>query len=169
MNSIIPVRKREEALESSVARDINYPLEALHRGLHELFDSWDLDSPRWMTRRPVEHDLRDLSPSFDVIESADTVQVTAELPGMDEKDIEVTLDGHSLTVRGEKRQEKEDKKSTYHLLERSYGQFQRVVLLPHGIDRNKVRAKFSKGILDITIPKTAEAKEERKKISVNAA
>lgn len=169
MNSIIPLRKKVEAVE--LARDVDFPLETLHRELHELFDSFfeDFGSPQWMTRRPIEHGARELSPSFDVTESADAVQVLAELPGLDEKDIEVTLDGHTLIVRGEKRQDKEEKKKTYHLVERSFGQFQRVVPLPQGIDKDKIKAKFSRGVLDITIPKTEEARAERKKISVNAA
>jgi HSP20 family protein len=95
--------------------------------------------------------------------------VTAELPGMNEKEIEVVLSDGTLTLKGEKRQEKEQNEKNFYLSERSYGSFQRSFTLPSGVDREKIAADFAKGVLTITMPKTAKAKESQKKIEVKAA
>jgi HSP20 family protein len=95
--------------------------------------------------------------------------VTAELPGMTEKEIEVAASDNTLALKGEKRVEKEQKDKNYYLSERSYGSFQRSFTLPDGVDRDKISADFAKGVLTITMPKTAKAKEAAKKIAVKAA
>ena len=96
-------------------------------------------------------------------------KITAELPGVEPKDVEVSLSGDMLVFKGEKQQEKEEKAKNYYLSERSYGSFQRAFQLPDGVDRDKVSADFSKGVLTITLPKTAEAQKQSKKIEVKAA
>jgi HSP20 family protein len=88
---------------------------------------------------------------------------------MDEKNIEVKLANHTLTIKGEKRDEKEETKKDYYMRERSFGSFQRSFTLPEGVDTDKVEATFNKGILTVTVPKTAEAKKAEKKITVKAA
>ena len=88
---------------------------------------------------------------------------------MTEKDIEVAVSGDMVTLKGEKRQEREDKTENYHISERSYGSFQRSFYIPDGVDRDKIAAEFSKGVLTLTLPKTAEAQKASKKIEVKAA
>lgn len=94
-------------------------------------------------------------------------EITAELPGIDEKDIEVTPSRDSLTLKAEKRVEREEKKKNYHLSERSYGTFQRTFMLPADADR--VESHFRKGVLTITLPKSAEAKASVRRIDVKAS
>lgn len=109
------------------------------------------------------------SPAVDIIEDDSNYKVTAELPGMSEKDIEVVALGDTLTIKGEKKQETEQNEKNFYLSERSYGSFQRSFYLPDGVDRDKIVADFSKGVLTITMPKTAKAAEQKKKIEVKAA
>ncbi|HUB12371.1 MAG TPA: Hsp20/alpha crystallin family protein [Acetobacteraceae bacterium] len=109
------------------------------------------------------------TPAIDVTEDAACYKVTAELPGMDEKDIEVALTDEMLTIKGEKKLETEEKDKEYYLSERSYGMFRRSFALPDGIDRNKVAAAFAKGVLTVTLPKSEVAKVEPTKIEVKAA
>jgi len=106
------------------------------------------------------------SPSLDVKEDDKEMIITAELPGLEEKDFEILLKDNNLTIKGEKREEKEDKDKDYYRLERSYGAFSRVIALPDGIDATKVDANFKNGVLKITLPRTAEAKNKVKKIAV---
>ena len=108
-------------------------------------------------------------PAIDMSEDERAYKISAELPGIDAKDIEVSVSGDTLVLKGEKRQEKEEKDKNYHFSERSYGSFQRSFQLPSSVDRNKVAADFSKGVLTITLPKTAEAKKPVKKIEVRSS
>jgi len=111
-------------------------------------------------------------PSVDVVETDKSYEVSAELPGVDEKNIEVQIADGVLTLRGEKREEKEeqDEKKNYHLVERSYGSFQRSFALPENVAEDKVTAEFQNGILKIVVPKTAPSKVEEKtrKIEIKA-
>jgi HSP20 family protein len=106
---------------------------------------------------------------LDVAETDDEVQVTADLPGMDEKDVEVTIGQRSLTIRGEKKSESEEKKKNYYVKERSYGSFQRTIALPEGVSADKAKATFKKGVLTIAIPKTPKAKAAMRKVQVQAS
>jgi len=107
-------------------------------------------------------------PAVDVTESAAGYKITAELPGMTEKDIEVSVSDETVTVKGEKRAEREEKGENRYLSERSYGAFQRSFALPRGIDRDKVAANFANGVLTVMLPKTPEAQKQEKKIEVKA-
>jgi HSP20 family protein len=109
------------------------------------------------------------SPAVDISEDDAGYKVTAELPGMTEKEIEIAVSDGMLTVKGEKRQEKEQKDKNLYLSERSYGSFQRSFAVPDNVDRDKIAADFGKGVLTITMPKTAKAVEQQKKIEVKAA
>jgi HSP20 family protein len=114
-----------------------------------------------------------IAPRVDMAEDAHSVTLTAELPGVAEGDVDVTLDGDQLTIRGEKRSEHEDKKEResfrLHRLERAYGTFQRTVTLPYRIDPDQVTAQFSSGVLKITLPKPTDtlAARQGRKIAVN--
>ena len=137
-------------------------LTSLHNDIDRLFD----DFFRGFDLAPFGESFGNFSPSIDVRENDHEYQVTAELPGMDENDIEVTLDNNSLTISGEKKQETEDKSQNYYRMERSYGSFQRCISLPPGIKSDQIDANFNKGILSITLPKTAEAQKHVKHIPV---
>ena len=102
--------------------------------------------------------LGEWAPSTDVSETKDALVVKTEVPGLDPKDIQISLQEQMLTIRGEKKQEKEDKDEHYHRVERSYGTFVRIVLLPVGVDASKARAAFKNGLLTVTLPKTTAAK-----------
>lgn len=107
-------------------------------------------------------------PAIDMSEDEKAYKISAELPGIDAKDIDVSLSGDMLVLRGEKRQEKEKNDKNYHFSERAYGSFQRAFDLPTSVDRNKVSADFSKGVLTISLPKTAEAQKPQKKIEIKS-
>jgi HSP20 family protein len=109
------------------------------------------------------------SMAIDMSEDEKAYKISAELPGIDSKDIDVSVTGDMLVLKGEKRQEKEEKDKNYHFSERAYGSFQRAFELPASVDRGKIAADFSKGVLTITLPKTAEAQQPTKKIAVKAS
>ena len=108
----------------------------------------------------------DWQPSVDISETKDTLLVKAELPGVDAKDVSVTLSGDMLTVKGEKKQEKEKKDEHYYCSESFSGSFQRTIRLPVNIKADKIDATFKKGILQIALPKTEEAKKKEIEIKV---
>jgi len=105
-------------------------------------------------------------PSLDVSETKNELVVKAEVPGMDPKDIDISLSDGMLTIKGEKKQEKEEKEADYHLVERSYGAFTRSVQLPKEVQSEKINASYKNGILKITLPKSEEAKKKEIKIRV---
>lgn len=105
-------------------------------------------------------------PAVDVTEDEKTYKITAELPGMSEKDIDVAVSGDVLVLKSEKRQERGQNEKNRYLSERSYGAFQRSFSLPDGVDREKIGAEFSKGVLTPTLPKTADAQKRQKEIEV---
>ena len=108
-------------------------------------------------------------PESDYAESDKEIVVTAELPGVEQKDIEVSLSDDILTIRGEKKSQRDEKKEHYQFAERSYGSFERSIAVPHGIDAAKVDAKFDKGVLKVTLPKPAELQAQRRKIEIKSA
>ena len=107
----------------------------------------------------------------DMILGKDTLsdEITAELPGMDEKNVEVKLINGVLTIKGEKQDDKEEKKKDYYMRERSFGSFQRSFQVPEGVDTDKIEANFKKGVLTVTLPKSAETQKAEKKIAVKSA
>ncbi len=106
------------------------------------------------------------NPQVDISETDKEVTVVAELPGLDEKDVQVELENNLLVVKGEKREEHENKDGEWHRIECSYGSFHRVVPLPADIDAEKAKAKFKKGRLKIAIPKKTDAIKDRKNIAI---
>ena len=137
-------------------------MSAIQKQINDLFDGF-FDEYNLV---PFE---KSFVPEIDVKETKKDIQVAAELPGMDEKDIDVTLHEGSLIIKGEKKNEHEDKKDGYHRIERSYGSFYRAIALPEGIDEEKVDANYKKGVLKIVIPKTKKAQEKQKKIEVKVS
>ena len=171
MKDLIPWRKKEESVER--VRDQGEQLSTLQRRMNHLFDDFFADFDTFFGERPF-HVMRPAenpwfgSPNFEVSETDEEFRVKAELPGLDEKDIEVTIDRDLLTVKGEKRREQEEKKRNYTLSEMSYGQFSRTFALPEGVDRDNAKAQFKKGVLTLTLPKTEQAKTQQKRIEIKA-
>lgn len=149
------------------------PLTSLRERWDHLFDDFFADIQRWPSLRwPLDIEpLRrlasgDLTPAVDIKEQDNSYLISAELPGIDDKDITVELQDDLLTVRGEKHAQREEKDKSYHLTERSYGSFMRSFRLPPDVDAGKASATFSKGVLSISVPKSAQARSKVKKIDV---
>ena len=107
-----------------------------------------------------------MAPRVDVKETDKAVEVHAELPGVDEKDVDVSLAEGVLTIRGEKKQEREEKEKAYYLMKRGYGAFLRQIPLPFEVDEDKVEARFDKGVLTVVLPKSPAAEARTRKIEV---
>jgi len=120
------------------------------------------------SREPCE-ELREgvWQPLVDIFENDEAVVIRAELPGVDQKDIEVKIEDATLTIRGERKQDSEIRKENYHRIERYYGTFQRSFSLPQSIDRERVNAACDKGVLTITLPKKEEVKPRQILVEVN--
>jgi HSP20 family protein len=151
------------------------PFESLRQEIDRLFDDFGVGF-RWPFGRSLFAGQplfrREMTwptvPAVDVVESEKAYQITADVPGMDEKNIEVKVADGVMTIRGEKQEEKEEKKKDYHLQERSFGSFQRSFQLPETVDPDKIEASFKKGVLTVTLPKKPEAQKPAKKIEVKA-
>ena len=128
-------------------------MTALRKEMDRLFDrAWETEWPAWPA-------LGEWMPKVDVADTKEAFVVTAEIPGIDPKEITLTLDGDALTVKGEKKHEREEKKEeTYYRMERAYGAFARTILLPVPVEAGKVTATFKNGILTVKLPKGAAAK-----------
>lgn len=159
MRSLLPFGRKS----LSVKREEENPFALLRREMDELFDSFY----RGLDLEPFFDGHRGaFTPTVDISENDKEIKVTAELPGMDEKDIEISLNKDTLSIKGEKKEEKEEQGRDYYRMERSYGSFHRTIPLPREVDSDKVDAQFKKGVLTITLPKTKKAVEETKKIAV---
>jgi HSP20 family protein len=155
------------------------PFEVLRRQIDSLFAEFH----QGMWRMPFSRATFDVepfwrmettwgnAPAVDVAEKADAYEITAELPGMDEKNVEVKLANEMLTIKGEKEEDKEEKEKEkdYYLSERRYGSFQRSFRIPEGVDNDKIEATFRKGILTVMLPKKAEVQKSEKKVEIKAA
>ncbi len=139
------------------------PFRELERMRREMDRAWD----SFFERRPARvEEAMEWLPTLDVSETKNDYVVKAELPGIDPKDIDISLTNDLLTIKGEKKQEKEEKEENYHLIERSYGSFTRSVRLPGQVQSDKINANFKNGVLRVTLPKTEEAKKKEIKIKV---
>lgn len=151
---------------------LSSPLADLHREVDRLFDDFMGDFRPLRSRGGFSGaDESELAPRVDVCETDKEFQVTADLPGIDEKDIDVTLSDGILTIKAERKAEKEEKdeKKSYHRIERSYGRYTRAIPLPGEVDENRVKADFTKGVLTIRMPKSEQARSKVKKISIKSA
>ena len=160
LKNLIPWKKEERPLTRR-REDID-PMTLLQRRMNSLFDDFFSDSSR---------DLWNgfsggFAPQMEVSETDKEVRISAELPGLDEKDVEVSLSGNLLTIKGEKKEEKDEDKGDYRHSERSYGYFERTLQLPDGADVDKITAKCQKGVLKVTVPKKPEEQNARRKIEL---
>jgi HSP20 family protein len=154
MKSLIPIGR-----DSSLTRTDANPLALLQQEMDRLFDGFSKGFTGLSSRT--------LMPSMDLAETDKEIELTAELPGMEEKDVQLNVVDNHLTIRGEKKNQREEKEKDYHLVERNYGSFVRTVELPPGVDLESIKAVMSKGVLKVTVPKPAPA--QAKKIEVKAA
>jgi len=152
----------------SEGKEYRDPFSYMQRQMDDLFE--DLTGA---SRLSKANRTGMLTPRMDVSETDKELRITAELPGVEQKDIAVTLTGDVLTITGEKRGESEsksgDKEPMYHRVERSYGSFQRTMTVPYDIDPAKVDAKFKDGVLTVTLPKPVEVQRQTKQIEIKKA
>jgi HSP20 family protein len=157
MKALIPVNEQR-----GVFRPGDGVFGNLQREIDRLFDNFTrtVATPTGPTA---------MVPRMDIVETDKEIEITAELPGLEQKDVQITIEDGVLTIRGEKKAgvEEESKDRSYRLVERMYGAFYRSVQLPSGVDADRIEAKMSSGVLKITIPKPA--KPEPKKVEVKTA
>ena len=158
--SVRPYNQRQETTS-------DHPLVRLQRDLDQLFEDFSRGFPLLGLQESVTQGRGGLLlPRLDIAESKNHYTITVEMPGIDEKDIELTLEERTLTIRGEKKSEKEDSDNQYHRVERSYGRFQRVLSLPTDADEDNITAKFKNGILTLTVSKNPKAISSERKIKI---
>lgn len=176
-SSKLPVKTADKGGKHGLPHAAAHPFEALRREMNRLIDDFDVDfwsapfrraafdvAPFW--RRELGFGS---APAVDIAETDKAFEITADLPGLDEKHVEVTVSNGRLTVKGAKQEEKEEKKKDYYLHERSYDSFERSFRIPETVDADKIEALFNKGVLSVTLPKKAEAQQPEKKITIKAA
>ena len=149
-----------------VRYEAEYPLLDLRQEMDRLFEAFFNDPFALSRFDDFAAPWGRFSPQIDVSETDKAIIVSAELPGLDEDDIEVSLTRDALTISGEKEAEQEDKGKNYYRMERAYGAFRRRIPLPCEVEADQVEAHFKKGVLTITLPKTAAAQRARRKIVV---
>lgn len=159
LKSLIPVGR-----ERGVTGGAN-PFMSLQREIDRLFDDFTRGFPSMQMLAGGNGGM--LVPSTDVTETDKEIEITAELPGLEEKDVQINLADNLLTIRGEKKAQKEEKDKNYRMVERSYGSFERTIALPEGVKAEDIQATIAKGVLTVKVPKPAPA--QAKKIEVKPA
>jgi HSP20 family protein len=152
------------------------PFEGLRREVDRLFEDFQLGAWRSPFGRGAfdvqpfwRGDLWSRAPAVDIVDKETAYEISAELPGVDENSIDVKFSDGTLTIKGEKRDEREEKKKNFYLAERRYGSFQRSFSIPAGVDADRIEASFKNGVLTVTFPKTPQARKNEKKILVKQA
>jgi len=151
LKSLLPVGRERGAAAN--------PFLSLQREVDRLFEDFTRGFPTLSGNGGAK-----LVPSLDVAETDKEIEITAELPGLEEKDVQISVADNVLSIRGEKKAEKEEKDKNYRLVERSYGSFERQLELPEGVNADSIKASIAKGVLKVTVPKPAPA--QAKKIEV---
>jgi len=171
--SKVPVTTESKPSAPPAAMQAWRPFENLRREVDRLFEDFNMNPFGLPFRRPA-FDLEPFwqpqswiaAPAIDLIERENAFEMSADMPGLEEKDIEVKVANGVLTVKGQKEEGKEEKKEDFHLRERRFTSFERSIRLPETVDVEKIEAKFKNGVLKVTMPKTAEAQKSAKKIEV---
>lgn len=171
-----PIEVKQSTSPTPPAARSGDVFQSMRQEMERLFDRFSAFDMVPFDRFPdIEHFWRRgnggavLSVSVDVAEDDKAYTITAELPGIDEKNIDINISEDVLTLKGEKHAEKEEKNKNHYVSERSYGAFQRSFALPADVDVDKIEAKFNKGVLTIALPKNPKAKPATKKVEVKAA
>ena len=157
----------ERSSKGEIAPRYSDPFGALRSEMDRLFDSFTGGLPTF-PRVFGSSGARGLAlmPSMDVKETDKEISIEAELPGLDEKDVSLTIQNGVLTIEGEKKFEHEEEKENYHVMERRYGGFQRSLRIPDTVNEDKIEARFDKGVLKVVLPKRPEAASEQRKIAI---
>jgi HSP20 family protein len=172
-----PAKSPKPVHEANVSGNGDWhPMQALRQQVDNLFRDFNRDFMRWPSARsPFDLEpsgFRGLAgsaaPATDIVEHDDRFVIEAEVPGMDESNIEITLNNDVLILKGEKTEEKEEKDRNHYLSERQYGAFERRFQLPTGVDRERIAATFSRGLLKLVLPKLPQAQKSTKKIAIKA-
>jgi len=161
IKDLIPWARRENVPESK--SDDQNPIARLQREMNRVFEGF------WNRAGDMDWPWGRGEARSDVVEIKDAVEVSIELPGMDMKDIDVTVTDDMLTIKGEKKVERQEDKKGYYLSERSYGAIYRTIPLPPGVDGAKAEASFRNGVLTIRLPQTPEAQARVKRVEVKSA
>ncbi len=160
----------KQETQPAVSKKSWSPLQSLRDEIEQLFDDFDpfRSSTRFPRSRFDTDKLRTwaVTPAMDLVERDGGYGISAELPGMDMKDIEIKLSNGSLVIKGEKREETEEKKEDCLHSERRYGSFYRSLQLPEDVDTDKISAGYANGVLTVDLPKSAEARQSEQKIEV---
>ena len=153
--------RRNIGRDFPMMRNWENPFQSMQQAINRLFSEFWSEPAAAMTEWQSQ-----FVPSIDVSQDDKAVHITAELPGMDEKDITLTARENAVIIEGEKKREHEEKKENYFRRESAYGSFYRVVNLPAEVDDSKAQAKFEKGVLYIDLPKTEAARKKEHKIEI---
>lgn len=167
--SPVPVRRAKQGPRGGYSE--LSPVDYFHQEVDRLFDNFFGAWPSYGMDRQHEPTLVDgmLKPTLDLSATDKEYAITVEIPGVDEKDVKLELANDTLTIRGEKKQEKEEKDHNYYRMERSYGSFQRVLSLPDDADQESIKAKFKRGVLKVTMLRKALPHSDVKRIEVKGA
>jgi len=158
-------KKSKEVVKAEPGRAVS-PFEDMEKRFEEFFKRpFSMFGPSWMPRMKFP-EMGVISPEMDIFEDGNDVVVKAEMPGMKKEDIEVNLTDDTVTVSGEKKKEEKVEKKDYYRVERSYGSFSRSFRLPKEVQSDKAKATFKDGVLEIRVPKTAEAISKEKKLTI---
>ncbi|MCL5125898.1 MAG: Hsp20/alpha crystallin family protein [Deltaproteobacteria bacterium] len=156
MRSLIPWRWKE------VPNVPDNALTEFRKEVDDLFNNF-FGNADWL---PGTYFNRGFTPVFDVSETDEDILIKAELPGIDPKDIEVNLTGNTITVKGEKKEEREEKGENMHRVERSFGSFSRSLTLPCDVKQDNIEANFKHGVLNLKLPKSESSRKRSIKIDV---
>lgn len=167
ISDLIPWGRDKEKTPANDNAEAPNALAKLQRDINNVFeDFWNRVENGWNGRT---HPVGMFGPSTDVAETDKSVEIEVELPGMSEADIDISISGEAMTIRGEKKVAHEERRKGVYMSERSYGAFYRTIPLPPGVDTDKAEARFKHGVLTVTLPKSAEAQAKIKRIPVKAA
>jgi HSP20 family protein len=168
MKNLMPWSRTKKDIFARPAEE-HTPIANIQREMNRIFEDFWRGGVGFLSNPLFNETSAGITPKADMSETVNEVCVSVELPGVDEKNIEVSLSNGMLTIKGEKREECESKEGTFFRKERYYGSFCRSISIPEGVDEKSVDASFKNGVLKIKLPKTIEAKMAVKRIPVKAA
>ena len=163
IKDLVPQFRKDKELTRRTQDDSIFTFQ---RDMNRLFDEFFSDfglAPAWPH---ADKAVSMFTPKVNIAETDKEITVTAELPGMDEKDVKVEIDDNTLVIQGEKKEDHEEKDKHWHRIEHSYGSFHRVIPLPATVDGTATKAKFKKGVLSVSLPKLEDDKTKRRTIEV---
>ncbi len=167
-----PAKREEGRAQAEPFGQLFEPLASVRRDIDRFFERLAPDFPRGTVFDPLRPFASafelgsDVVPHVEVSEEKKCYEISAELPGVEEKDVSLTLQDHTLTLSGEKRSERTEEKTGYSMSERRYGSFRRSFRVPDDVDEGKISAKFDKGVMTVVLPKLATAKPKGRSIPI---